>query len=38
MTVPLETWQVGPWNRWAYLHVGEVVPTVAVRRDAGRRW
>src|SRR6185503_20537956 len=38
MTVPLETWQVGPWNRWAYLHVGEVVPTVAVRRDTGRRW
>ena len=38
MTVPLETWQVGPWNRWAYQHVGEVVPTVVVRRDAGRRW
>jgi CubicO group peptidase (beta-lactamase class C family) len=38
MTVPLESWQVGPWNRWAYQHVGEVVPTIAVRRDAARLW
>jgi CubicO group peptidase (beta-lactamase class C family) len=30
--VPLETWQVGPWNRWAYVHVDEVVPTVEVPR------
>jgi CubicO group peptidase (beta-lactamase class C family) len=30
---PLETWQIGPWNRWAYQHVGEVVPTVVVPRD-----
>lgn len=34
MDVPLEHWQVGPWNRWAYQHVGEVVPTVPVRCGA----
>jgi CubicO group peptidase (beta-lactamase class C family) len=28
----LESWQVGPENRWAYVHVDEVVPTVAVPR------
>ena len=34
---PLESWQVGPWNRWAYVHVDEMVPTVAVGRgDAVR--
>jgi CubicO group peptidase (beta-lactamase class C family) len=27
---PLETWQIGPWNRWAYQHVDEVVTTSAV--------
>jgi CubicO group peptidase (beta-lactamase class C family) len=29
---PLETWQIGPFNRWAYQHVGEVVATVPVPR------
>lgn len=38
MTVPLESWQVGPWNRWAYQHVDEVVPTIPVPRDAERLW
>jgi CubicO group peptidase (beta-lactamase class C family) len=33
--VPLESWQVGPWNRWAYVHVGEVVDTVPVPRGDG---
>jgi CubicO group peptidase (beta-lactamase class C family) len=33
--VPLESWQVGPWNRWAYVHVDEVVDTVPVRRGDG---
>ncbi len=33
MQVPLDAWQVGPWNRWAYVHVGEVVATAPVRRD-----
>jgi hypothetical protein len=32
MSAPLEAWQVGPWNRWAYVHVDEVVPTTAVPR------
>ena len=30
MQVPAEAWQVGPWNRYAYVHVSEVVPTVPV--------
>src|SRR5918997_304845 len=34
---PLESWQVGPWNRWAYVHVDEMVPTVAVGRGAAVR-
>src|SRR5688572_5549453 len=29
---PLDRWQVGPWNRWAYQHVSEVVRTVVVPR------
>ena len=35
MTVPLERWQVGPWNRWAYQHVSEVVATARVPRGDG---
>src|SRR5918997_1954007 len=35
MQVPRESWQVGPWNRWAYQHVDEVVPTVVVPRGDG---
>src|SRR4051812_17773404 len=31
---PLESWQVGPYNRWSYQHVREVVPTVVVPRGA----
>ncbi len=34
--VPPESWQVGPWNRWAYVHVAEVVETVPVPRGLGR--
>ena len=33
--MPLDAWQVGPWNRWAYVHVDEVVPTAAVARGGG---
>ena len=33
--VPLDAWQVGPWNRWAYVHVDEVVDTVPVPRGDG---
>jgi CubicO group peptidase (beta-lactamase class C family) len=36
--VPLTSWQVGPWNRWSYQHVGEVVPTVPVGRGYGTIW
>ena len=36
--VPRDAWQVGPWNRWAYLHVGEVVATVPVHRGEGPVW
>lgn len=36
--VPLDAWQVGPWNRWAYLHVGDVVATVPVPRGDGPVW
>ena len=35
MGAPLESWQVGPWNRWAYQHVDEMVPTVVVPRGVG---
>jgi hypothetical protein len=37
-TVPLEAWQTGPHNRWAYQHVPEVVPTVTVPRGDGPVW
>jgi CubicO group peptidase (beta-lactamase class C family) len=32
---PLDAWQVGPGNRWAYQHVDEMVPTVVVARGDG---
>ena len=35
MRAPLDAWQVGPWNRWAYQHVDEMVPTVVVARGDG---
>lgn len=31
----LDDWQIGPRNRWAYVHVGEVVQTTAVGRGDG---
>ena len=36
--VPLDGWQVGPWNRWAYLHAGEIVATVPVPCGDGPTW
>jgi CubicO group peptidase (beta-lactamase class C family) len=30
VTIPADAWQVGPFNRHAYVHVSEVVETVAV--------
>jgi CubicO group peptidase (beta-lactamase class C family) len=38
MDVPLGSWQVGPWNRWSYQHVGEVVATVPIHRGSGGIW
>jgi CubicO group peptidase (beta-lactamase class C family) len=38
VTVPLTSWQVGPWNRWSYQHVDEVVGTVPVRRGSAPAW
>ena len=32
MQIPADTWQVGPWNRYAYVHVSEVVATVPPRK------
>lgn len=36
LSVPADRWQVGPHNRWAYVHVDEIVPTVPVPRRDGR--
>jgi hypothetical protein len=34
--VPADAWQEGPWNRWSYQHVEEVVAVAAVAHDPGR--
>jgi len=36
----LHDWDRGPWNRWSFQHVREILPTVEVWRGAGRcgRW
>ena len=34
-SVPADSWQIGPHNRWAYVHVDEIVPTVPVPRRDG---
>lgn len=36
MKVPADAWQVGPWNRYAYTHVSEVVATVPVPAGVAR--
>ncbi len=33
--VPREDWDRAPWNRWAFQHVREIVPTATVWRGAG---
>lgn len=40
LIVPRDDWDRGPWNRWSFQHVREVLPTVEVWRGAGhrRRW
>jgi CubicO group peptidase (beta-lactamase class C family) len=37
-SVPLDAWQTGPHNRWAYQHVPELVPAVTVARGDGPVW
>lgn len=32
MRVPLIDWDRAPWNRWAFHHVSEMVPTAPIRR------
>jgi CubicO group peptidase (beta-lactamase class C family) len=32
MRPPMLDWDRAPWNRWAFQHVREVVPTAAIRR------
>lgn len=32
MRVPMMDWDRAPWNRWAFQHVRELVPTAPVRR------
>lgn len=37
MIVPRDEWDRPPWNRWAFQHVREIVPTVEVWRGNGHR-
>jgi CubicO group peptidase (beta-lactamase class C family) len=36
--VTLENWQRPPYNRWAFQHVRELIPTAAIPRGDGRVW
>ena len=36
--VPLEDWDRAPWNRWAFHHVREILPTAEVWRGQGDTW
>ena len=35
LAIPVMDWDRAPWNRWSFLHMREVVPTVEVWRGAG---
>ncbi len=35
MPVPKTAWDMPPWNRWAFQHVREIVPTAEVWRGEG---
>src|SRR5262245_21094985 len=37
MTVPAIDWDRPPWNRWAFQHIRELLPTVEVWRGHGHR-
>lgn len=36
--VTLENWRTPPWNRWAYQHVSELIPTAPIWRGTGPVW
>ncbi len=36
--VTLENWQGPPYNRWAFQHVRELIPTVPISRGDGPAW
>ena len=36
--VTLENWRTPPWNRWAYQHVSELVPSAQIWHGAGPVW
>ena len=36
--VTLENWQRPPFNRWAFQHVRELIPTARIARGDGRAW
>ena len=36
--VTLANWRTAPYNRWAFHHVRELVPTAAIPRGAGSAW
>lgn len=36
--VTLENWQGGPYNRWAFQHVRELIPTAGIPRGDGPVW
>jgi len=36
--VTLENWRTPPYNRWAYSHVSEIVPSAQIWRGAGPVW
>src|SRR5690349_15257984 len=37
LTVPAIDWDRPPWNRWAFQHIRELLPTVEVWRGPGHR-
>ena len=36
--VPLEDWDRPPWNRWAFHHIREILPTAEVWRGQDKPW
>lgn len=36
--LPIEDWDRPPWNRWAFQHVREFLPTAEVWRGSGEVW